>query len=721
MGVLDPSPFIDDPVPNPMGSAPMQAAQGQLGGLQRALVRRPLAQGVNPLAYESPEEMIEQLREMQLQSGGLSMPGIAGTPETGVGSPEMAEMMERAIASRIRSPEQMNEAEATRRGALEQLVGAMRSPVDGDSTFDSYYNEAQMQMPGSQNFGPAIGKAMGMVRERNQAQRESEIKALGEILKFEGGEEKNADSAERTAMSDAARLLAKKRAGLGVNGSPFKFTKDGVFRVDVIDPATGGPTLVRPATKDYTRAYETAYRQATQLAMDPSMEGVFPSVEHRDAWIAKTAQVRLKNIMEGVSNLGAGNAATVAAPAAQENSAAGKAPVELKPTGVDMNVAREGARWAESNGNKYAINPESGAGGSLQVMPATNKDPGFGVTPAKDDSVEERERVGNEYFQAMYDRYNGNLPVVYAAHNWGPGNVDKWLKDGADPRKLPKETRQYIGDIMTHMQVQGMSQPAAAAAAQTPAPAPAAAPLAPVAPVAQAPAAIQGSQLKTEAERKREKEFATNDEKAAAEVLGTWRNQGNQAESALNTVSNIRALRDRFEPGKFAEVRSELGAYLDAIGFKTKLGDEAKNIQTVSKMLQQEVNDRMTLEKGVQTEGDTQRFTKAYAAVKDTPGAFDFTLGMIKEQALRKQMRVEFAEQYMKQNGTMAGMQTAWKKHNESVGPMLTPDVGGRPMWRHDWVDETVSKTLAAHPDADELDVRQRAEKDWFRRYGRAK
>jgi len=100
----------------------------------------------------------------------------------------------------------------------------------------------------------------------------------------------------------------------------------------------------------------------------------------------------------------------------------------------------------ESGGKQGAISPK-GARGVMQLMPGTMRDPGFGVRPMQADTEEENRRVGQEYLDAMYRRY-GDKKVALAAYNWGPGNVDKWLKSGADPKKLPRETREYIGKIM---------------------------------------------------------------------------------------------------------------------------------------------------------------------------------------------------------------------------------------------------------------------------------
>jgi hypothetical protein len=100
----------------------------------------------------------------------------------------------------------------------------------------------------------------------------------------------------------------------------------------------------------------------------------------------------------------------------------------------------------ESGGKQGAVSPK-GARGVMQLMPDTMRDPGFGVRPMQADTEEENRRVGQEYLDAMFRRY-GDKKVALAAYNWGPGNVDKWLKSGADPKKLPKETRNYISNVM---------------------------------------------------------------------------------------------------------------------------------------------------------------------------------------------------------------------------------------------------------------------------------
>jgi hypothetical protein len=96
-------------------------------------------------------------------------------------------------------------------------------------------------------------------------------------------------------------------------------------------------------------------------------------------------------------------------------------------------------RSFDSKGN--ILTSPKGAQGSMQVMPKTQVNPGFGVTPARDKSPEELERVGREYGIAMLNEFK-DPKLAAMAYNWGPANVKKWLaSDRSTP--IPKETSKY--------------------------------------------------------------------------------------------------------------------------------------------------------------------------------------------------------------------------------------------------------------------------------------
>lgn len=101
----------------------------------------------------------------------------------------------------------------------------------------------------------------------------------------------------------------------------------------------------------------------------------------------------------------------------------------------------------ESNGNPNAVSPK-GAQGAWQVMPNTKSNPGFGVQPAQNGSRTELDRVGQDYYNAMTNRY-GNSTIGAIAYNMGPGATDNWIKNGSNWEVLPQETRNYVGKVST--------------------------------------------------------------------------------------------------------------------------------------------------------------------------------------------------------------------------------------------------------------------------------
>jgi hypothetical protein len=103
-----------------------------------------------------------------------------------------------------------------------------------------------------------------------------------------------------------------------------------------------------------------------------------------------------------------------------------------------------GGRRFDKEGN--LLTSSKGALGEMQVMPATARDPGFGIKPARDSSPDELRRVGDEYAGVLLNRYKDPI-VAMIAYNMGPGATDKWLAAGADPKKLPKETQGYIRNV----------------------------------------------------------------------------------------------------------------------------------------------------------------------------------------------------------------------------------------------------------------------------------
>jgi hypothetical protein len=103
----------------------------------------------------------------------------------------------------------------------------------------------------------------------------------------------------------------------------------------------------------------------------------------------------------------------------------------------------------QANGNPW-VSPK-GARFQMQVMPSTAHDPGFGITPVRNESPEEYDRVGREYLAVMRRKYDDDPRKILAAYNAGPNRVDRAVQLYGDNflARLPHETREYVAKGLT--------------------------------------------------------------------------------------------------------------------------------------------------------------------------------------------------------------------------------------------------------------------------------
>jgi soluble lytic murein transglycosylase len=93
------------------------------------------------------------------------------------------------------------------------------------------------------------------------------------------------------------------------------------------------------------------------------------------------------------------------------------------------------------------VTSPKGAMFASQVMPSTAANPGFGIRPASAQTPEEYNRVGQEYFQALLQKYNGDEQKAIAAYNMGPGAVDRNIQQNQGQFNVstaPQETQNYL-------------------------------------------------------------------------------------------------------------------------------------------------------------------------------------------------------------------------------------------------------------------------------------
>jgi soluble lytic murein transglycosylase-like protein len=54
---------------------------------------------------------------------------------------------------------------------------------------------------------------------------------------------------------------------------------------------------------------------------------------------------------------------------------------------------------------------------------------------------------GAEAYLGRLEKQFGNLGLALAAYNYGPGNMRRWLRNGAKLGSLPVETKDYVMQI----------------------------------------------------------------------------------------------------------------------------------------------------------------------------------------------------------------------------------------------------------------------------------
>jgi soluble lytic murein transglycosylase-like protein len=112
-------------------------------------------------------------------------------------------------------------------------------------------------------------------------------------------------------------------------------------------------------------------------------------------------------------------------------------------SGVDPTIlARQ--LWQENKFKASGTSP-AGAQGIAQFIPSTAARFGVDVN-----SPESSIRGQGQYMHLLMNKFGGNVGLALAGYNWGEGNLKQWIAAGANPAKMPKETRDYVLAITGH-------------------------------------------------------------------------------------------------------------------------------------------------------------------------------------------------------------------------------------------------------------------------------
>ncbi|HEX8413181.1 MAG TPA: transglycosylase SLT domain-containing protein, partial [Sphingomicrobium sp.] len=237
-----------------------------------------------------------------------------------------------------------------------------------------------------------------------------------------------------------------------------EYVATGVKAIDAQATAQGwAPETAKAAKANYVSSIHLRVADQRQTS-DPVAASAYAH-EHRDEMTFDDRAKLERSLREPLTER-----AAVAILDAYPGAAAGVTPATPQPVpGGGTPMARMVAITAHSeSGNRDFVNggvitSPAGARGRMQVMPGTQRDPGFGVRPARDGSMEELARVGRDYLAAMTKRYPGDPAKAWAAYNAGPGNAEKGtglaggMKRAAAAGQpgnwlayMPKETQDYV-------------------------------------------------------------------------------------------------------------------------------------------------------------------------------------------------------------------------------------------------------------------------------------
>lgn len=388
---------------------------------------------------------------------------------------QMGQAMEAAgaEASRIAADMQAQANQLRFDDAINQVKEEqLRLTYDKDAGYSSLKGINALQRPDGKplkaEYGDLLKKRIGEIGASlgNDAQKAAFDKASANILTgFVGQVDAHESSEFKTyglSVSEGVQATAKR--DIALNWSKPEAIDAAVERIRA-EAYRQGQLLGKSAEWQ-----EAAARKMTsdghKLAMLSALENNNPA--YADTYLKKySGQMEADDIMTVRGHITKQMDAQVAIGAADE--AVKQFAPRMAPTDFDRLVNITMA--TESNGQRYGkdgklLESPKGAKGEMQVLDGTNTDPGFGVKPARDNSPEEKARVGRDYLQAMLKRYQGDPALAWAAYNAGPGRVDAALKNAgkpvvaeanADPNApkqiswlslMPEETQNYVAKNM---------------------------------------------------------------------------------------------------------------------------------------------------------------------------------------------------------------------------------------------------------------------------------
>lgn len=117
------------------------------------------------------------------------------------------------------------------------------------------------------------------------------------------------------------------------------------------------------------------------------------------------------------------------------------------PNTVGKNPGILRAIYAIESANGTQLKSPAGAEGPFQFMPDTARALGVKNTMDFDQSA----AGAAKYMDQLINRYKGNVEHALMAYNWGPGNVDRWIRNGQKIGFIPQETKAYVAKAKSYI------------------------------------------------------------------------------------------------------------------------------------------------------------------------------------------------------------------------------------------------------------------------------
>lgn len=398
--------------------------------------------------YDNFQQMPAQLRPVEMQA---AMPRV----DPGAQAASFGQAAQRAGAAamdmELEALKQANQLRVD--DALNKALEAeMRLAYDKDAGYTNQRGISALERASGKPLADEYDEEFGKVIESigaglgNDYQRQAFGQAIAKRrAQFRAGAMKHeADEFRAYTLSVREGTVATRMQQIGLNYA----------NPEVIDEAI---TSIRAATYDAAKlqgmSAEWADAQARKMVSNAHKTAIAAALEKNDVAYADRYLKRYGKDMEADDLLQATGLITKEMDLRVGTSAATEVMGRWAPKIVpgDMDRLTNIVMAMESGGRRYdagggLLESPKGAKGEMQVMDGTNRDPGYGVKPAADDSPEERARVGRDYLAAMVREYDGDVSKALAAYNWGPGNLDKAVKEHGPNwlQAAPEETRSYV-------------------------------------------------------------------------------------------------------------------------------------------------------------------------------------------------------------------------------------------------------------------------------------